>query len=88
MILDWLTLEGFRLHRYTEVTFGPGLTAVVGANGAGKSTLIEAITFVLFGEQRGNRDTLRGDDGGPYRIRLAFRVGDLTGEPSPFNVML
>lgn len=77
MILVWLTLDGFRLHRRTEVTFGPGLTAIVGANGAGKSTLIEAITFALFGEQRGNRETLRGDDGGPYRVRLAFMVGEV-----------
>ena len=77
MILVWLTLDGFRLHRRTEITFGHGLTAIVGANGAGKSTLIEAITFVLFGEQRGNRETLRGDDGGPYRVRLAFMVGEV-----------
>jgi exonuclease SbcC len=76
MILLWLTLDGFRLHRRTEVTFGPGLTAIVGANGAGKSTLIEAITFALFGEQRGNRETLRADDGGPYRVRLGFQVGE------------
>ncbi|GEM_PF-2701910 len=77
MILDRLTLEGFRLHRRTDVTFGPGLTAVVGANGAGKSTVLEAVTFVLFGEQRGTKDGLRGDDGAPYRVRLEFRLGEV-----------
>jgi exonuclease SbcC len=76
MILDRLTLEGFRLHRRTDLVFGPGLTAIVGANGSGKSTLLEAVTFALFGEQRGTRETLRGDDGAPFRVRLEFRLGD------------
>lgn len=77
MILDRLTLEGFRLHRRTDLVFGPGLTAVVGANGSGKSTLLEAVTFALFGEQRGTRETLRGDGGAPFRVRLEFRLGDV-----------
>ena len=77
MILDRLTLDGFRLHRRTEIAFGEGLTAIVGANGAGKSTLLEAVAFALFGEQRGTKETLRGDDGAPYRVRLEFRLGDV-----------
>lgn len=80
MILVWLMLEGFRLHRRTEITFEPGLTAIVGPNGAGKSTILEAVTFALFGEQRGNRDSLRADDGGPYRVTLVFRLGDFEYE--------
>ncbi len=77
MTLDLLTLDGFRLHRRTDVTFSEGLTAIVGANGSGKSTLLEAVTFALFGEQRGTKETLRGDDGAPYRVRLEFRLGDV-----------
>lgn len=75
MILDRLTLEHFRLHRHTDLTFGLGLTAVVGANGAGKSTLLEAVTFALFGEQRGTKETLRAGSEAPYRVRLAFTLG-------------
>ncbi len=77
MTLDRLTLDGFRLHRRTDIAFGEGLTAIVGANGSGKSTLLEAVTFALFGEQRGTKETLRGDDGAPYRVRLEFRLGDV-----------
>ena len=40
----WLT--DFRSYRAAELSFAPGLTAVVGANGEGKTNLLEAIGYL------------------------------------------
>lgn len=40
----WLT--DFRSYASAELTFAPGLTAIVGANGEGKTNLVEAIVFL------------------------------------------
>ncbi len=57
-----LTLENFRQHRHTELTFTEGITGILGANGAGKSTILEAIAWALYGNQsgvtRGNAESL------------------------------
>lgn len=40
----WLT--DFRSYTEAELTFAPGLTAIVGANGQGKTNLVEALGFL------------------------------------------
>lgn len=40
----WLT--DFRSYPEAEITFAPGLTAIVGANGQGKTNLVEALAFL------------------------------------------
>ncbi|MBI2404161.1 MAG: AAA family ATPase, partial [Gemmatimonadetes bacterium] len=42
MRLHRLKLVNFRQHVDSDLTFGPGITAIIGPNGAGKTTLLEA----------------------------------------------
>ncbi len=46
MILAWLSVEDFRNHRSTEISFDPGRTLVVGPNGHGKTNLLEAVAML------------------------------------------
>ena len=46
MILAWLSIENFRNHRATKISFDPGLTLVVGPNGHGKTNLLEALAML------------------------------------------
>ncbi len=41
-------LENVKSYERADVTFSPGVNAIVGHNGAGKSTILEAIGFILF----------------------------------------
>ncbi|MFW5960259.1 MAG: AAA family ATPase, partial [Chitinivibrionales bacterium] len=52
MVLKKLKIFGFKSFAdKTEVSFGDGMTAIVGPNGCGKSNIMEAIRWV-FGEQK------------------------------------
>ncbi|MFN8049876.1 MAG: DNA replication/repair protein RecF [Acidimicrobiales bacterium] len=44
--VDRLALRDFRSYEELDLSFAPGLTAVVGENGNGKTNLIEAIGFI------------------------------------------
>lgn len=46
MHLHHLWLRDFRCYTEAELTFDPGLTAVVGSNGEGKSSLLEAVGYL------------------------------------------
>ena len=47
MYLKHLKLKGFRQFDSLELTFQPGITALVGRNDAGKSAIIDAIRLAL-----------------------------------------
>ena len=46
MHLQRLWLQNFRCYDSADVTFGEGLTAVVGGNGQGKTSLLEAVGYL------------------------------------------
>ena len=64
MKLERLWLTDFRCYHEAEITFDPGLTAVVGANGQGKTNLMEAVAYLA---------TLRSFRGAPNEALV--RVG-------------
>jgi len=51
MKLHRLQLTHFRQYIDLDLTFGDGITAIIGANGSGKSTLLEAICWSLYGAE-------------------------------------
>lgn len=80
MQLHRLKLVNFRQHADTDIEFGPGITAVIGANGAGKTTLLEAIAWAFYGNPaaRGSRDTIRWSGAparSPVRVEVTFALG-------------
>lgn len=64
MKLRSLSLQRFRQHRETSISFPDGVIGIIGPNGSGKSTIIEAIGFALYGSKaiRGTLDTVRTAD--------------------------
>lgn len=46
MRVDRLELRNFRSYRHAEISFPPGLTAILGPNGQGKTNLLEAVGFL------------------------------------------
>lgn len=44
--VDRLELRDFRSYRHADVSFAPGLNAIIGPNGHGKTNLLEAVHFV------------------------------------------
>lgn len=90
MKLHRLQLFNFRQYLEMELTFGDGITAIIGANGSGKSTLLEAICWALYGAPalRSKADEVRPLflsllEGGANRVLgtipkaiLTFSLGD------------
>ncbi|HZV51729.1 MAG TPA: AAA family ATPase [Candidatus Dormibacteraeota bacterium] len=76
MRLRSLRLAGFKTFaRQTEITFDPGVTAIVGPNGSGKSNTVDAIKWVLGERQAKDLRGRRMDEiiysGGERRPRAA-----------------
>jgi exonuclease SbcC len=53
-----LSLKNFRTHKKLEITFGSGITGIVGDNGTGKSSIVEAISFLFTGEGYGSKSDM------------------------------
>jgi exonuclease SbcC len=51
MKIQRLQLTNFRQYVDLDLTFGDGITAIIGANGSGKSTMLEAICWSLYGAE-------------------------------------
>lgn len=80
MRLNSLRMLNFRQHARTEMTFGLGITAIIGPNGSGKTTVLEAIAWALYGQPaiRGQRDGVRFLGAGPrapVEVELDFELG-------------
>jgi exonuclease SbcC len=72
-------MVNFRQHADSTLSFGSGLTGIIGANGSGKTTVLEAIAWALYGNSaaRGTRDSIRFVRAAPraaVRVELEFEL--------------
>lgn len=77
MILTSLTMQNYKKYRNFTLNFYEGLTGIIGRNGSGKSTIFDAITFALYGDVRGEKDTIRhakANEKEPVRVELIFEI--------------
>ncbi|MEI6422800.1 MAG: AAA family ATPase, partial [Lentisphaerota bacterium] len=56
MRINSIHLHNYKCHRNLQLTFGLGVTGIVGDNGSGKSSVISAIRFLFTGEVDTTKD--------------------------------
>ncbi len=77
MILLSLQMQNYKKYRDFTLDFAEGLTGIIGRNGSGKSTIFDAITFALYGDVRGEKETVRYAKAGakePVVVTLIFEI--------------
>ena len=81
-----LALVDWRSYERVELSFGEGLTAIVGRNGEGKTNLVEAVAWLAGGGSfRGATDDADPSDvsRSSARMRRLLPSIALNGRPSP-----
>ncbi len=77
MILTSLHMQNYKKYQDYTLEFAEGLTGIIGRNGSGKSTIFDAITFALYGDVRGEKETIRNAKAGekePVIVTLVFEI--------------
>ena len=70
-------MQNYKKYQDYTLEFAEGLTGIIGRNGSGKSTIFDAITFALYGDVRGEKDTVRyakADDKEAVKVTLEFEI--------------
>ena len=77
MILTSLHMQNYKKYKEYTLEFNEGLTGIIGRNGSGKSTIFDAITFALYGDVRGEKETIRharADEKEIVAVTLIFEI--------------
>ena len=79
-MIDSVQMTNWRAYEQREVSFGPGITFIMGANGVGKTSILEAIAYALTGEPSTVQDRakLLRDPNELATVRLSFTVDGQT----------
>ncbi len=76
-----LAIQNFRVIQSARIDFPDAVIGIIGPNGAGKSTLVEAITWVLYGNQvsRSGKDEIKSTfatESENCEVALSFKIHD------------
>jgi exonuclease SbcC len=70
-------MQNYKKYRNHTLEFAEGLTGIIGCNGSGKSTIFDAISFALYGDARGEKETIRYAKAGDKEavvVALVFEI--------------
>jgi exonuclease SbcC len=75
-MINHVEMINWRAYGHQEISFGPGITFLMGANGVGKTSILEAIAYGLTGEPSTVKDRgkLLRDTDKLATVRLSFTV--------------
>jgi len=79
MRLNSIKIKNFRIIRRLDLEFGDQVIGIIGQNGVGKSSIIEAISWVLYGNQaaRSGKDEIKSEFANPQEnceVALSFSI--------------